>query len=329
MQSQPEEEEDEQVGRFTTHLDDESAGKGLGVVFKTKAGGDTWPKIQRVDSGPVQAVTPQLRVGCTLISINGVPVDGMLFKDAAPMTKGRPLEFIWQEPLIEARWGEGQVGKLGIIFADTWPTVKKIAPDTLGAAVPGLQVGCKLLSINGIEVDGMPFKQAGQLVKARPLHLVFADKPDEAAAELARGRSTDLARERSRKRGGGVPAGPDQMVEPYFENPRPAAAAAGGAAAPADPEPEAAHAKGGQGGKGMVGQGGRHTPVGGGATGRGAGGAWQPAPVDPRHRGAGGGGGEGPLDAADDAQIAAGMNASLYHGGGKSPLFYDMCSFDS
>ena len=30
--------------------------------------------------------------------------------------------------------------------------------------------------------------------------------------------------------------------------------------------------------------------------------------------------GGGPLDAADDAQIAAGMNASLYHGGGKSPL---------
>ena len=28
----------------------------------------------------------------------------------------------------------------------------------------------------------------------------------------------------------------------------------------------------------------------------------------------------GPLDAADDAQIAAGMNASLHHGGGKSPL---------
>ena len=30
------------------------------------------------------------------------------------------------------------------------------------------------------------------------------------------------------------------------------------------------------------------------------------------HAGAGGGGGEGLLDAADDAQIAAGMNASLY-----------------
>ena len=48
--------------------------------------------------------------------------------------------------------------------------------------------------------------------------------------------------------------------------------------------------------------------------------------------GGGGGGGGGPmpppappkagaLDAADDAQIAAGMNASLYQGGGKSPLF--------
>ena len=35
---------------------------------------------------------------------------------------------------------------------------------------------------------------------------------------------------------------------------------------------------------------------------------------------AGGGGAGGPLDAADDAQIAAGMNASLHHGGGKSPL---------
>ena len=79
-------------------MDEESAGKELGVVFKSKAGGDTWPKVQRIDSGPVQAVTPQLRVGCTLISINGVSVDGMLFNDAAPMTKVRPLEFIWQEP---------------------------------------------------------------------------------------------------------------------------------------------------------------------------------------------------------------------------------------
>ena len=50
--------------------------------------------------------TPELRVGCKPISINGEPVDGMAFKEAAPLTKVRPLESSGR-----TFWSNGWFGK--------------------------------------------------------------------------------------------------------------------------------------------------------------------------------------------------------------------------
>ena len=84
-----------------TRLGEDSSGVGLGVVFKAKEGGkmvDTWPVIKRIDPGVVQRATPGLAAGWRLLEINGRSVEGMLFKEAAPLTKGRPLELRWQAP---------------------------------------------------------------------------------------------------------------------------------------------------------------------------------------------------------------------------------------
>ena len=59
---------------------------------------DTWPAIKRIDPGVVQRVTPGLAAGWRLLEINGRSVEGMLFKEAAPLTKVRPLELRWQAP---------------------------------------------------------------------------------------------------------------------------------------------------------------------------------------------------------------------------------------
>ena len=92
-------------GLLKTTLGEDSLGKGLGVVFKDRAGTDTWPRVRRIDPGSlVGGATPGLRVGCKLMSINGESTDGLTFKDAAPMTKVRPLEFVWQDLLIEAEF---------------------------------------------------------------------------------------------------------------------------------------------------------------------------------------------------------------------------------
>ena len=183
---------------FSTKLGLESEGKGLGVVFAEKVDGkkiDTWPRVKRIDAGAVKDATPELRVGCRLISINGESVDGMAFKEAAPLTKVRPLELVWQDLLVE--WVVREEGDLGLVFGDRWPCIKKIKEHSLGstAAVENLTAGCQLLMINGVDVEGMAFKDVGGLVKDRPLTLVFAqarsvpeeEEPDEE--ELLKARS--------------------------------------------------------------------------------------------------------------------------------------------
>ena len=65
-------------------------------------------------------------------------------------------------------------GKLGIVFGDRWPVVKKVDTGSAGARVAGLQAGCKLLTIGGMPVDNIPFTQAKALIAGRPLTLVFA-----------------------------------------------------------------------------------------------------------------------------------------------------------
>jgi hypothetical protein len=110
----------------------------------------------------------------------------MTFDQAKPLIKSRPLELIWQDLLVEASFTHDD-GKLGIVFGDQWPLVKRIDPGTPGARVEGLAVNCKLLEINSKPVDGVSFKQAGALVKARPLRLVFARAREEQEEEEERG----------------------------------------------------------------------------------------------------------------------------------------------
>ena len=89
------------LGVLCTRLGEDSSGVGLGVVFKAKEGGkmvDTWPVIKRIDPGVVQRATPGLAAGWRLLEINGRSVEGMVFKEAAPLTKVRPLELRWQAP---------------------------------------------------------------------------------------------------------------------------------------------------------------------------------------------------------------------------------------
>ena len=183
------EDAEEQPGLFKTMLGEDSLGEGLGIVFKdnpSEGGTDTWPRVRRIaPDSLVGAATPDLRIGCKLMSINKESTDGMTFKDAAPMTKLRPLEFVWQDLLIEAEFTD-EDGKLGVVFGDRWPYVKKIQDGTPGARIAELVADCKLLTINGAPVDGIPLKQAVPLVQERPLKLVFAKQREREPAEPAR-----------------------------------------------------------------------------------------------------------------------------------------------
>jgi protein phosphatase PTC1 len=83
----------------------------------------------------------------------------------------RPLP---QHPTeVLAFFSTTQDGKLGIIFGDSWPCIKRINDDSLAAEQPQLQEGMQLLSIGGTSVAEMTFKDAVPLVKVRPLELVF------------------------------------------------------------------------------------------------------------------------------------------------------------
>ena len=64
--------------------------------------------------------------------------------------------------------------------------MKKIQDGTPGARIAELVADCKLLTINGAPVDGIPLKQAVPLVQERPLKLVFAKQREREPAEPAR-----------------------------------------------------------------------------------------------------------------------------------------------
>jgi hypothetical protein len=72
-----------------------------------------------------------------------------------------------------------QDGKLGIIFGDEWPRIKRINEGSLAELQPQIQVGMELLAINGKSMEGWGFEQAKPLVKNRPLELVFRRPPQE------------------------------------------------------------------------------------------------------------------------------------------------------
>ena len=66
-----------------------------------------------------------------------------------------------------------QDGKLGIIFGEDWPRIKRINEGSLAELQPQIKVGMALLSINGQSVDAMTFKDAVPLIKSRPLELAW------------------------------------------------------------------------------------------------------------------------------------------------------------
>jgi hypothetical protein len=176
------------LGCLRTLLGEDTAGEKLGIVFKEKLSGktvDSWPCVRRIDPGSlIKEATPQLRVGCKLISINGESIEDMAFKEVIQkgLIQVRPLELIWQDLLVVA--DISSEGDLGVVFQDAWPNIKKIKHDGLAGSVEGLTVGCKLLSINGISVEGMELRQVGPLVGPRPVKLVFSQPRADGAQQL-------------------------------------------------------------------------------------------------------------------------------------------------
>ena len=66
--------------------------------------------------------------------------------------------------------------KLGIVFGDHWPYIKRLddKEDCLAHVVNGLETGCRLLAIDGeVLPEGYEFEQAKARVQKRPLTLVF------------------------------------------------------------------------------------------------------------------------------------------------------------
>ena len=84
------------------------------------------------------------------------------------------LRPIVQHPIeVLAFFSTTQDGKLGIIFGDDWPRIKRINEGSLAELQPQIKVGMALLAINGQSVAGWDFEKAKPLVKNRPLELVF------------------------------------------------------------------------------------------------------------------------------------------------------------
>ena len=75
-------------------------------------------------------------------------------------------------------------GKLGLVYGDRWPYISSIRPGSPGAQVENLTEGCRLLSINGMGVDGIPYKDTAPLVRSRPVQLIFARPPVAGAQSI-------------------------------------------------------------------------------------------------------------------------------------------------
>ena len=83
------------------------------------------------------------------------------------------LRPIAQHPTeVLAFFSTTQDGKLGIIFGDDWPRIKRINEGSLAELQPQIEVGMALLAINGQSMEGVDFEQAKPLVENRPLELV-------------------------------------------------------------------------------------------------------------------------------------------------------------
>ena len=129
--------------------------QSLGLVFE-----DSWPKLARVrrrdelGNSTLAPRFPDFKRGCTLTRINGrVLADCVVIAEIPE---------------------EDEVQRLGLVW--NWPFVKKIEDGAAVEGIPELEVGCKLLSVNGesVEDSKMDFQTAKEKVQARPLTLVFA-----------------------------------------------------------------------------------------------------------------------------------------------------------
>lgn len=134
----------------------------LGIIF------DEWPTVSRTvkkDKHKVNTLAsnfPELTSGCTLKQINGEDAPASLEISAVFQTEG----------------------DLGVVFG-VWPTVKKIRPDTMASHIPGLHVGCTLLSIDSVPAGNMTFEEAKVLTKKRPCAMRFSPKdPMQAIPQL-------------------------------------------------------------------------------------------------------------------------------------------------
>ena len=134
----------------------------LGIIF------DEWPTVSRTEKKDKHKVNtlasnfPELTSGCTLKKINGKDVPHSLEISAVFQTEG----------------------DLGVVFG-VWPTVTKIKPDTMASHIPGLHVGCTLLSIDSVPIGDMTKEAARAITKKRPCVLRFSPKdPMKAIPQL-------------------------------------------------------------------------------------------------------------------------------------------------
>ena len=83
---------------------------------------------------------------------------------------------IAQDPLEKVSFFSNEDdGKLGTVFGDQWPNIKKINEGSMAGEQGKIIVGNALLAINGLSMNGKPFNDVKLLVKNRPLILTFSD----------------------------------------------------------------------------------------------------------------------------------------------------------
>jgi len=93
---------------FSWTFDQNPKPKPLGIVFRDKVS-DEWPKVKRLDklvkgAQAVAANYPEIKPGCTLISVNSDPIktaEGEVlqtFKEVVPEIKNRPLDLVFSAP---------------------------------------------------------------------------------------------------------------------------------------------------------------------------------------------------------------------------------------
>ncbi len=145
-------------------------GEPLGIIF------DKWPIVSHTVRKEQKVRTlasryPELTPGCILKQINGEDVP-------------ESLEIVAVFPTD---------GDLGVVFDDHWrhdtlhgtlPRLKRIKEETMASQIPGLHVGCTLLSINSVPSENMTFNEAKVHIKTRPCTMIFSPEDPMKAIEV-------------------------------------------------------------------------------------------------------------------------------------------------